>query len=213
MDITDLKNPSLYINRELSLLEFNRRVIEQTKDENLPLLERLRFLCIASTNLDEFFEIRVAGLKQQAKYGSTQTGPDNLLPAEVLTRISDTAHQFVEEQYHVWNDMMIPALTKDKIRLLRRSQWKPLSSRWIHRYFKNEVLPVLSPIGLDPAHPFPRVLMAKMHLAVNLGLLSYKPPALFLALSKFLPNTVVGIMISFCYLPSFTPMSVIYFRA
>lgn len=168
MDITDLKNPSLYINRELSLLEFNRRVIEQTKDENLPLLERLRFLCIASINLDEFFEIRVAGLKQQAKYGSTQTGPDNLLPAEVLTRISDTAHQFVEEQYHVWNDMMIPALTKDKIRLLRRSQWKPLSSRWIHRYFKNEVLPVLSPIGLDPAHPFPRVLNKNLYFIISL---------------------------------------------
>ena len=76
MDIVDLKDPALYINRELSLLEFNRRVIEQAKDETLPLLERLRFLCIASTNLDEFFEIRVAGLKQQIKYASMQTGPD-----------------------------------------------------------------------------------------------------------------------------------------
>ena len=132
MDITDLKNPTLYINRELSLLEFNLRVIEQTKDENLPLLERLRFLCIASTNLDEFFEIRVAGLKQQAKYGLTQTGPDNLSPAEVLMRISETAHRFVEEQYQVWNEMMIPALSKDKIRLLRRTQSKPQTSRWIH---------------------------------------------------------------------------------
>ena len=107
-------------------------MIEQTRDEDLPLLERLRFLCIASTNLDEFFEIRVAGLKQQAKYGLTQTGPDNLSPAEVLMRISETAHRFVEEQYQVWNEMMIPALSKDKIRLLRRTQWKPQTSRWIH---------------------------------------------------------------------------------
>ncbi|MEK7844993.1 MAG: RNA degradosome polyphosphate kinase, partial [Pseudomonadota bacterium] len=144
MDTLDLKNPTLYINRELSLLEFNRRVIEQAKDESLPLLERLRFLCIASTNLDEFFEIRVAGLKQQVKYSSVQTGADNLSPAEVLARVSETAHRFVEEQYSVWNDMIIPALVKDKIRLLRRSQWKPLLSRWVHRYFKDEVLPVLS---------------------------------------------------------------------
>jgi len=168
MDIIDLKTPTLYINRELSLLEFNRRVIEQAKDESLPLLERLRFLCIASTNLDEFFEIRVAGLKQQVKYGSTQTGPDNLSPAEVLARVSETAHQFVQEQYSVWNDLIIPALAKDKIRLLRRAQWKPLLSRWIHRYFKDEVLPVLSPIGLDPAHPFPKVLNKNLYFIISL---------------------------------------------
>ncbi|MDV6342296.1 polyphosphate kinase 1 [Nitrosomonas sp. Is35] len=168
MDTLDLKNPTLYINRELSLLEFNRRVIEQAKDESLPLLERLRFLCIASTNLDEFFEIRVAGLKQQVKYNSTQTGPDNLSPAEVLARVSETAHQFVQEQYSVWNDLIIPALAKDKIRLLRRAQWKPLLGRWIHRYFKDEVLPVLSPIGLDPAHPFPKVLNKNLYFIISL---------------------------------------------
>ena len=168
MDPIDLKNPTLYINRELSLLEFNRRVIEQAKDENLPLLERLRFLCIASNNLDEFFEIRVAGLKQQVKYGSTQTGADNLLPAEVLARVSETAHRFMEEQYSVWNDLIIPALAKDKIRLLRRTQWKPQTSRWVHRYFKDEVLPVLSPIGLDPAHPFPRVLNKNLYFIISL---------------------------------------------
>ena len=168
MDTFDLKNPTLYINRELSLLEFNRRVIEQARDESLPLLERLRFLCIASTNLDEFFEIRVAGLKHQIKYGSTQTGADNLAPMDVLARISETAHRFVEEQYSVWNDLIVPALTKDKIRLLRRTQWKPILSRWIHRYFKNEVLPVLSPIGLDPAHPFPRVLNKNLYFIISL---------------------------------------------
>jgi len=168
MDISDLKNPTLYINRELSLLEFNRRVIEQAKDESLPLLERLKFLCIASTNLDEFFEIRVAGLKQQIKYGSVQTGADNLLPAEVLTRVSEITHQIVKEQYEVWNEMIIPALAKDKIRLLRRSQWKPMVSRWIRRYFNAEVLPILSPIGLDPAHPFPRVLNKNLYFIISL---------------------------------------------
>jgi len=168
IDTVDLKDPALYINRELSLLEFNRRVIEQAKDETLPLLERLRFLCIASTNLDEFFEIRVAGLKQQIKYGSVQTGPDNLSPTEVLSRVSETAHQLVLEQYGVWNNMIIPALAKDKIRLLRRAQWKLQTSRWIHRYFKEEVLPVLSPIGLDPAHPFPRVLNKNLYFIISL---------------------------------------------
>lgn len=168
MDTIDLKNPTLYINRELSLLEFNRRVIEQAKDESLPLLERLRFLCIASTNLDEFFEIRVAGLKQQVKYSSVQAGADNLSPAEVLARVSETAHLFVEEQYSVWNNLIIPALAKDKIRLLRRTHWKPLLSRWVHRYFKDEVLPVLSPIGLDPAHPFPKVLNKNLYFIISL---------------------------------------------
>jgi len=168
MDTTELNKPELYINRELSLLEFNRRVIEQAKDESMPLLERLRFLCIASTNLDEFFEVRVAGLKHQVKYGSKQTGPDNLLPAEVLARINDTAHLFVEEQYNVLNELIIPALSKNKIRLLRRSQWKPRLTRWIRRYFNSEVLPILSPIGLDPAHPFPRVLNKNLYFIVSL---------------------------------------------
>jgi polyphosphate kinase len=169
MDIAEeLNKPELYINRELSLLEFNRRVIEQAKDENMPLLERLRFLCIASTNLDEFFEVRVAGLKHQVKYGSKQTGPDNLLPAEVLARVNETAHQFVEEQYSVLNELIIPALSKNKIRLLRRSQWKPKLARWIRRYFNSEVLPILSPIGLDPAHPFPRVLNKNLYFIVSL---------------------------------------------
>lgn len=98
MDAVNLENPELYINRELSLLEFNRRVIDQTKDESMPLLERLKFLCIASTNLDEFFEIRVAGIKQQVKYHSVQTGPDNMTPSEVLNQISGLAHALVDEQ-------------------------------------------------------------------------------------------------------------------
>ena len=168
MDAANLDNPEIYINRELSLLEFNRRVIEQAKDESMPLLERLKFLCIASTNLDEFFEIRVAGIKQQVKYRSVQTGPDNLTPTEVLKRISENAHRLVEEQYRVLNEIITPALSKEKIRLRRRSDWKPATARWVKRYFNSNVRPVLSPIGLDPAHPFPRVLNKNLYFIVSL---------------------------------------------
>lgn len=168
MDDINLKLPELYINRELSLLEFNRRVLEQAKDENTPLLERLRFLCIASTNLDEFFEIRVAGLNQQVKYGSVQTAADNLTPVEVLKKISETVHQLVDEQYKMLNDVLIPELAKEKIRILRRSQWKPKLARWIKSYFNRELVPILSPIGLDPSHPFPRVLNKNLYFIVKL---------------------------------------------
>lgn len=164
----NLNNPELYINRELSLLEFNRRVIEQARDESMPLLERLRFLCIAGTNLDEFFEIRVAGLKQQVNYGSVQTGSDNLTAQDMLSRISETAHALVAEQYSVLNDLILPALAKEKIRLIKRSDWKPNLARWIRRYFNSEVLPVLSPIGLDPSHPFPKVLNKNLYFMISL---------------------------------------------
>jgi polyphosphate kinase len=168
MNDLNLHSPELYINRELSLLEFNRRVIEQAKDESMPLLERLRFLCIASTNLDEFFEIRIAGLKQQVKYGSVQTGSDNLSPMDILARVSEIAHALVEEQYAVLNEMIFPAMASEKIRLIKRAQWKPNLARWIRRYFNSEVLPVLSPIGLDPAHPFPRVLNKNLYFIISL---------------------------------------------
>jgi polyphosphate kinase len=168
MDALNLKLPELYLNRELSLLEFNRRVFEQAKNESNPLLERLRFLCIASTNLDEFFEIRVAGLNQQVKYGSVQTGEDNLTPVEVLKKISEVAHELVEEQYKILNDVLIPELSKEKIRILRRAQWKPKLARWVKRYFNRELIPILSPIGLDPTHPFPRVLNKNLYFIVTL---------------------------------------------
>jgi polyphosphate kinase len=168
MDAPNLKNPELYINRELSLLEFNRRVIAQAGDPAVPLLERLRFLCIASTNLDEFFEIRVSGIRQQVRYGSVQAGPDNLAPQEVLKRISEVAHQLVEEQYRVLNAEVLPALAKERIHVLRRTEWKPAVARWVKRYFTANVLPVLSPIGLDPAHPFPRVLNKNLYFIVSL---------------------------------------------
>ncbi len=164
----DLKQPELYINRELSLLEFNKRVLEQSVDPAIPLLERLKFLCICSSNLDEFFEIRVAGLKEQVMYGAVQAGPDNIGPTEALKHISEAAHRLVAEQYRLLNESIIPELAKENIRFVRRTQWKPRQAAWIKRYFTNELLPVLSPLGLDPSHPFPRVLNKSLNFIVAL---------------------------------------------
>ena len=137
MDVAiDLQKPELYINRELSALEFNRRVLEMAKDELVPLLERLKFLCIVSTNLDEFFEIRVSGLKQQAVYGSAQRGPDPMSPAEQLKRISETTHALVAEQYRVLNDILIPKLAEQNIRFPKRADWSNKLADWVKRYFR-----------------------------------------------------------------------------
>ena len=164
----DLNDPQYYINRELSLLEFNRRVVEQAKDVSNPLLERLRFLCIASSNLDEFFEIRVAGLKQQVAYKAAQLGPDQLSPAEQLKRIGEVAQLLVAEQYRVLNETLIPALADEGIRFLRRTEWNARQTAWVKRHFYRELLPVLSPIGLDPSHPFPRILNKSLNFMVSL---------------------------------------------
>jgi polyphosphate kinase len=155
IDTVQLSNPELYINRELSLLEFHRRVLAQADDEGVPLLERLRFLCISSSVLDEFFEIRVAGLKQQAAYGGTQRGPDNMTPSEQLRHISQVARQLVDEQYRVLHEVLLPKLDIQGIRILRSSDWNDKQRRWLKRYFNRELAPIMSPIALDPAHPFP----------------------------------------------------------
>ena len=168
MDATDLAQPELYINRELSLLEFNRRVLDQATDLDTPLLERLKFLCIASTNLDEFFEVRVSGLKQLAASGSVQASADNLRPAELLQQISTTAHILVDNQYRILNEVLIPALEKENIRFLRRTDWNASQAAWIRRYFTQELLPLLSPLGLDPSHPFPRTLNKSLNFIVSL---------------------------------------------
>ena len=165
---TDLNTPELYINRELSLLEFNQRVLAQALDESVPLLERLRFLCIASANLDEFFEIRVAGLKQMAELGSTQAAADNMSPPEALRAITARARELVDQQYQVFNDVLTPALEQQQIRFLRRSDWTTAQDNWVRAYFRNELMPVLSPIGLDPAHPFPRILNKSLNFIVSL---------------------------------------------
>jgi polyphosphate kinase len=165
----DLSQPDLYINRELSVLEFNQRVLEQAKDPDVPLLERLRFLCISTTNMDEFFEVRVAGFIQKAELGSTATGPDKMLPNEVLNAIGERAHRLVDEQYQVLNDTLLPLMAKEDIRFIRRQEWNDSQEAWLRKYFQEELLPVLTPVGLDPAHPFPRILNKSLNFIVELS--------------------------------------------
>lgn len=163
-----LDDPSLYINRELSLLEFNRRVLAQAQMASTPLLERLKYLCIACSNLDEFFEIRFAGLRQQEAFGVTQQRPDGLSAREQIRRISATAASLVAEQYRLLNASLLPELAAQGIRFLDQSSWNPRQASWVKRYFTRELSPILSPIALDPAHPFPQVLNKGLNFIVTL---------------------------------------------
>lgn len=165
----DVTNPELYLNRELSLLQFNRRVLELALDESMPLLERLRYLCISSTNLDEFFEVRVGSLYQQIDLNVATIGPDGLTPHEQIERISREAHALVEDQYQTLNDVLIPALTEEGIRIVRRTHWNREQQAWVREFFEDQLLPVLTPVGLDPAHPFPRILNKSLNFIVTLS--------------------------------------------
>ncbi len=161
-------NADHYLNRELSMLEFNRRVLAQAEDGRVPLLERLRFLCIVSSNLDEFFEIRVAGLKEQIKLKVAGTGPDGMTAQQVYQAVSVLATTLVAKQYQLLNQEILPGLEREGICFLRRISWNEAQSAWIKGYFLREVMPVLTPIGLDPAHPFPRVLNKSLNFVVEL---------------------------------------------
>lgn len=164
----NLRNPEFYLNREMSLLEFNRRVQSQARDTTIPLLERLMFLCIASSNLDEFFEIRVAGLKQQAIFGGGSTSADNLSPHEQLHRISVAAHELVKEQYLLLNDQLLPEMRSHGMHILLSKDWNNKQSAWVKSYFHRELLPIISPVALDPAHPFPQVLNKSLNFIIRL---------------------------------------------
>ena len=157
-----------FLNRELGLLEFNRRVLAQAEDASVPLLERLKYLCIVSSNLDEFFEIRVAGLKEQAKLGGLATGADGLEATQILKRLYAPTHQLIARQYELFNNELVPALAEQGIKFLRRTKWDEAQKNWVKEFFLREVMPVLTPIGLDPAHPFPRVLNKSLNFAVVL---------------------------------------------
>jgi len=163
-----LNGNELYINRELSQLEFFGRVLQQAADPAVPLLERLRSLCTFSSNLDEFYEIRVAGLKEQCLLQSPVVGPDGLTPQAVYARVNQRVRELVDQQYRLFNDMLIPAMAEQQIRFLRRPSWNPAQAEWIREFFFAELMPVLTPIGLDPAHPFPRVLNKSLNFAVEL---------------------------------------------
>lgn len=164
-----MDSPVRYFNRELSLLEFHDRVLVQALDEQVPLLERLRFLCISSTNLDEFFEVRVGALKQKMEANLAVAGADGLSPQHTMEKISERAHTLVAKQYQVLNKILIPLLEQQQIRIVKRSHWTPAQRSWLRQYFEHEVLPVLSPIGLDPAHPFPRILNKSLNFLVELS--------------------------------------------
>jgi polyphosphate kinase len=164
----DLDSPELYINRELSLLEFNRRVLELARDETIPLLERVKFLCISCTNLDEFFEVRVAAVGQRQKLSATQSSSDNMTPAETLAVIREQVLGLVADQYELFNSTLLPALKDEGISFSRQKDWSNKQRKWLHQHFSRELMPVLSPLGLDPVHPFPRILNKSLNLAVAL---------------------------------------------
>ena len=158
-----------YINRELSILDFHLRVLEQAVDPLHPLLERLNFLLIFSRNLDEFFEIRVAGvLEQLTTLGNESHTPDGLTPKQVLEQISKTTHEAIERQYRILNEEILPKLREEDICFLRRGELTPAQSQWVKKYFQEQVAPVLTPISLDPAHPFPRLVNKSLNFIVTL---------------------------------------------
>ncbi len=162
-----LRDPALYINRELSQLDFNFRVLAQAMDEQVPLLERLRFLCISCTNLDEFFEIRAAAVRHAQEFG-LPPAPDGMNPQAILTAIHDRAAELVDQQYRCWNDVLRPALAEAGVGILSQKSWTQRQRRWLRAYFRNEIMPVLSPLGLDPSHPFPKILNKSLNIVVVL---------------------------------------------
>ena len=154
--------------RELSLLAFNRRVLAQAQDTNVPLLERLRFLCIVSSNLDEFFEVRMAWLKRENKLRPHQLLDNGKTAAETIEAVAKEAQELIREQYDLFNNVLQPELDRAGIHFYRRRNWTAAQKKWIENYFDNELLPILTPIGLDPSHPFPRPLNKSLNFAVEL---------------------------------------------
>ncbi len=166
--VPSLDDSSLYIHRELSQLQFNIRVLEQALDESTPLLERLKFLLIFSSNLDEFFEIRVSGLKKQVTFARELAGADGLQPHQALAQISAVVHEQVARQYAILNEVLLPALEKHQIRFIRRRHWTTKIKAWVRKYFREEIAPIMTPIGLDPTHPFPLLVNKSLNFIVEL---------------------------------------------
>lgn len=161
-------SPSSYIHRDLSLLEFNKRVLAQAASPLHPLLERLFFLMIFSSNMDEFFEIRVAGIMQKLSLGDVASSPHAMRPSEVLNEIAAIAHDAIDEQYRILNEDILPALAEQDIRYLKREELNSEQSAWMKRYFIEQVSPVLTPISIDPAHPFPRLVNKSLNFIASL---------------------------------------------
>ena len=159
---------SLYINRELSLLEFNRRVLAQAQDPEVPLLERLRFLCISCTNLDEFFEIRVAALKQRLELGAPAQGPEKIPAQQVFDDLCPKVADLIGQQYQLLNEVMFPELAKAGVRFIQSEYWNEEQQAWLSKYFDEQVVPVLTPLTFDPSRPFPRILNKSLNFIVRL---------------------------------------------
>src|SRR5712664_1482637 len=160
-------DPKNFINRELSWLEFNRRVLEEAQDPTQPLIERVKFLYIFSSNLDEFFEIRVAGIKQQIESETSDVAADGLSPTETFNQIQRIAHELVATQYELWNTELIPQLAKNGIRVRNVSELGAKRAAWARKYFQEEVLPMLTPLAVDASHPFPDLLNKSHNLLVR----------------------------------------------
>src|ERR1700752_1609603 len=160
-------DPKNFINRELSWLEFNRRVLEEAQNPTQPLIERVKFLTIFSSNLDEFFEIRVAGIKQQIESETSDVGPDGLSPTETFSQIQRLAHELVGIQYDLWNKDLLPELAKNGIRIREASQLNAKRAAWARKYFQEEVFPMLTPLAVDASHPFPDLLNKSHNLLVR----------------------------------------------
>ncbi|AME22577.1 polyphosphate kinase 1 [Burkholderia sp. PAMC 26561] len=156
------------LNRELGILGFNERVLSQAADTSVPLLERLRFICITSSNLDEFFEVRMAGMQEQMRDNPGSLSPDGMSLQHVYDLVVERAHRLVHQQYAMLQDIVYPALESEGIYFHGVESWTEAQTDWARDYFHNELLPVLTPIGLDPAHPFPRVLNKSLNFVIEL---------------------------------------------
>ena len=168
VDAPALPASELYINRELSMLEFNKRVLAMAEDDNVPLLERLRFLCITCTNLDEFFEIRVAALKQRMEIGALAQGPEQLPARQVFDAICDQMHNIVARQYDLLNRVLFPQMTRNGVHFVQSHEWNDQQREWLGDYFESQVVPVLTPLTFDPSRPFPRILNKSLNFIVPL---------------------------------------------
>lgn len=164
----EVVDPSRFLNRELSWLEFNQRVLDEALDSANPLLERIKFFCIVSSNLDEFFEVRVAGLKQQIESDVVERSSDGLTASETFRAVTRRVRAMVDAQYACWREELRPALAKNGIRVLEPGELEPDDLAWIREFYHSQVRPVLTPLAIDPAHPFPQLLNKSLNLIVRL---------------------------------------------
>src|SRR5580658_10074459 len=161
----DIADPQYIFNRHHSWMQFNERVLEEARDGKNPLLERVKFLAITASNLDEFVEVRVAGILQQVEHGNCEPGPDGRVPAEVLKELAEKIHSFVKAQYDCWREELLPALAAESVRVVSWKKLGPAARLYIENYYIKAVEPLLTPVTVDPAHPFPHVLNKALCLA------------------------------------------------